>query len=88
MKEKRSFIFISCEEAFLLCDKDQYGEATFWERFKLRLRCSWCHVTQAYSRKNEKLSDTLKNAHLTAMDNEAKERIDLRLQKEIARRDG
>ena len=43
---KKSILFISCEEAHHICDKNQYGEATAWERFKLGIRLSWCKITE------------------------------------------
>ena len=49
---KKRFLFISCEEAKLICDKVQYNEATNWERVKLNLRISWCSIAKSYTKKN------------------------------------
>ncbi|TXD82831.1 hypothetical protein ESY86_12500 [Subsaximicrobium wynnwilliamsii] len=49
---KKRFLFISCEQAYLICDKAQYGEANLWERFELMLRLSWCKFARAYTKDN------------------------------------
>ncbi len=64
---KKSFLFISCEEAYHICDKHQYGEATPWERFKLGLRLSWCHISQAYSKKNRALTKAINTSNIRAL---------------------
>ncbi|MGS2727271.1 hypothetical protein ACU8DI_11740 [Psychroserpens sp. BH13MA-6] len=60
---KKSFLFISCEEAHHICDKSQYGEATLWERFKLTLRLSWCKITRAYTKRNKELTHVMHSGH-------------------------
>lgn len=59
---KKSFLFISCEEAHHICDKSQYGEATLWERIKLSIRLSWCKVTRNYTRKNKALTKFIESS--------------------------
>ena len=59
---KKSILFISCEEAHHICDKNQYGEATAWERFKLGIRLSWCKITRAYTKRNNKLTAAIKQS--------------------------
>ena len=59
---KKSILFISCEEAHHICDKNQYGEATAWERVKLGIRLSWCRITRAYTKRNNKLTKALKES--------------------------
>lgn len=49
---KKRFLFISCEEAYHICDKAQYGEANVWERFTLMLRLSWCKFARTYTKNN------------------------------------
>lgn len=71
MTKKKSFLFISCEEAHHICDKSQYGEATFWERVKLSLRLSWCKVTRAYTKRNRALTKAMKSSNIKGLtDNE------------------
>ncbi|NRA94222.1 MAG: hypothetical protein HRU26_16385 [Psychroserpens sp.] len=68
---KKSFLFISCEEAHHICDKSQYGEATFWERVKLTIRLSWCKVTRAYTKRNRALTNAMKSSNVDCLkDNE------------------
>ncbi len=61
---KRSFLFITCEEAHHICDKQQYGEAKPWERVKLAIRLSWCQITRAYTKKNRALTKAIQDANL------------------------
>lgn len=74
---KKGFLFITCEEAKHICDKSQYNEATSWEKFELKLRLLWCHVTKAYVNKNLKLTDAISKSHLNCMN--AQERAALKL---------
>ncbi|WP_321252151.1 hypothetical protein [Psychroserpens sp.] len=61
---KKSFLFISCEEAHHICDKSQYGEASLWERIKLSIRLSWCTVTRAYTKRNKALTRAMKSSNV------------------------
>ena len=70
---KKNKVFISCEEAFEICDKAQYNEATFWEKFQLNLRYIWCHLTKNYVTRNKKLTQTLKNAKVECLKTEEKQ---------------
>ena len=72
---KKSKIFISCEEAYQICDKAQYNEATLWEKFKLNIRYSWCKYTKSYVAKNKKLSNTLNSSNIDFLKTEEKKRI-------------
>lgn len=69
---KKSIIFITCEEAHHICDKNQYGEATAWERIKLGIRLSWCRITRAYTKRNKKLTEALKKSEANALDSKEK----------------
>ncbi len=64
---KKSFLFVSCDEAKHICDKSQYGEATSWEKFKLNLRLCWCKITRAYTKRNRKLTDAIDQAELKVL---------------------
>ncbi len=64
MTIKKSFLFISCEEAHHICDKSQYGEASLWERIKLSIRLSWCRVTRAYTKRNKALTRAMKSSNV------------------------
>ncbi|MCB0398966.1 MAG: hypothetical protein KDD26_04960 [Winogradskyella sp.] len=80
---KKSFLFISCEEAKHICDKSQYGEATGWERIKLAIRLSWCRVTRAYSNRNNKLTDVVKNAEIECLKNDERKKIKQQFEQEL-----
>ena len=45
-------IMISCDEATTICDKNQYGEASFWEKIKLNLHLLMCKHCRGYSKQN------------------------------------
>ncbi|WP_074409034.1 MULTISPECIES: hypothetical protein [Aquimarina] len=75
-------VFVSCEEAKHICDKNQYGEASFLEIIKLNIRLVYCKVTRAYSKKNTKLTKTINKSttqSISASDKEA-------MKKEITKR--
>ena len=82
---KKSFLFISCEEAKHICDKSQYGEASAWERFKLSLRLSWCTITRAYSKKNNKLTDVMQKAEVDCLKNNERTKLQQDFEKELAK---
>lgn len=82
---KKSFLFISCEEAKHICDKTQYGEATGWERIKLALRLSWCRVTRAYSNKNNKLTDVIEHSDIDCLKNDERSKIKQKFEEELAK---
>ena len=44
--------FISCDEATTICDKSQYGEASFLEKLKLQFHFIQCKLCALYSRQN------------------------------------
>ncbi|KJD31524.1 glycine dehydrogenase [Tamlana nanhaiensis] len=72
---KKNVLFISCEEAQHICDKNQYGEANWIEKLKLNIRLIYCRVTQSYVKQNKKLSKVIKNSEVKCMDNQCKETI-------------
>lgn len=51
-----SKIFISCDEATTVCDKNQYGEARFSDKIKLTLHLLLCKVCKCYSQQNSIMS--------------------------------
>jgi hypothetical protein len=82
---KKSFLFISCDEAKHICDKSQYGEATSWEIFKLKLRLSWCHISQSYSRNNQKLTEVVEKSKMNCLKNNERTKIKEQFDKELAK---
>lgn len=47
---------ISCEEANEICNKAQYGEATFIEKLKLNFHILTCKFCSLYSKQNQALT--------------------------------
>lgn len=82
---KRSFLFISCEEAKLICDKAQYGEASLWEKVKLNLRLSWCHVTKQYSMTNTALSQAIKQSSLNCLQKSERQKLEHAFKEELVK---
>ena len=80
---KKSFLFITCEEAFHICDKSQYGEASLWEKFKLNLRLIWCNITRAYVKKNRKLTKTIEESHVNCMNTSERETLKHAFEEEL-----
>ena len=44
--------FISCEEATEICNKNQYKEASLWEKVRLRIHLFICKKCGQYSKQN------------------------------------
>lgn len=47
-----SKFFITCDEATAICNKNQYKEATFFEKLKLRVHLFICKKCGMYSKQN------------------------------------
>ena len=43
---------ISCDEATKICDKNQYGEASLWDKIKLNFHLFLCKKCGLYSKQN------------------------------------
>ena len=63
----KSKIFISCDEATTICDKNQYSEATLLEKIKLNIHFIRCKFCKMYTKQNTYLTRMLgiysKDAH-------------------------
>jgi len=64
-------LFINCDEATLLCTKNQYNEASFFEKIQLSMHMMRCKICGLYSKQNTKLSE-LCDSHLHKSECEAK----------------
>ena len=87
-KVKKSLIFISLAEARHICDKIQYGEATWWEKTKLNIRLIWCRFTKKYTSENTKLTSLCEVANLNVMDTAKKDDLKKLLNKELSQKKG
>ena len=76
---------LSCQEANHVCDKNQYKEATFWEKVKLNIHLIYCAACRKYSANNGKLSKLFKASKVEAMDPTAKDELKSAFEKELAK---
>ena len=53
--------FISCDEATTICDKNQYGEASFLDKIKLTMHFIRCKICKCYSSQNNIMTKILGN---------------------------
>ncbi|MBP2830983.1 hypothetical protein J8281_02185 [Aquimarina sp. U1-2] len=78
-KSTKKGIFVSCTEANHFCDKNQYKEASFWEKVKLNIHLIYCRACRKYSVKNSKLTKLVKDPKVISIaphqKNAMKERI-------------
>lgn len=51
---------LSCDEAAMICDKNQYGEASYWDKFKLRIHILACKMCKEYTKQNSLLTKAFK----------------------------
>jgi hypothetical protein len=64
-------IFINCDEATAICNKNQYKEASFWEKLKLGIHIFICKKCRQYSKQNIILTEVC-NKHLHKGEDEHK----------------
>ncbi len=82
---KKSFLFITCDEAQHICDKAQYNEATGWEKFKLTLRYFMCKITRSYVKRNTKLSESVKSSKVHCLKTIEREQIKAQFNEELSK---
>ncbi len=56
-----SKLFISCDEATTICDKNQYSEASMFDKMKLMIHFMVCKYCRKYSKQNTLLSKIFGN---------------------------
>ena len=49
-------LFITCDEATMICDKSQYNEASFYEKIQLNIHFLKCKICRLYTKQNNKMS--------------------------------
>ena len=80
---------ITCDEATTICDKNQYGEATFMDKLKLNIHFLKCKICSLYTKQNTLLTKVYKSKaksdqkHTASlcMSNEEKEKLRKELEK-------
>ncbi|GAA4271355.1 hypothetical protein U6A24_05600 [Aquimarina gracilis] len=83
MSNKRG-IFVSCSDANHFCDKNQYKEATFWEKVKLNIHLLYCAACRKYSAKNTKLTKLVKDPKVISINEYEKNAMKERLKQKIS----
>lgn len=78
-------VLVSCEEAKHICDKNQYGEASFLEIVKLNIRLVYCKITRAYSKRNTKLTKTINKSKTQSISASDKEVMKKEIQRELTK---
>ncbi len=78
-------LFVTCEEAKHICDKNQYGEASIIEVIKLNVRLIYCKVTRAYSKRNTKLTKTIHKSNIHTISASQKKVMKHQLHKELSK---
>ncbi len=71
---------ISCEEAAHICNKKQYKEASWLERFQLILHLLICKTCKTFSRKNARLTTLCEQAELRSLTQKEKQEMKRQLQ--------
>lgn len=76
-------IFISCDEANHNCNKSQYNEISYWEKFKLNIHLIYCKVCREYSSNNTKLSRVISKSNVDCLELKDKQEMKECFEKEL-----
>ena len=75
---------IKCDKACTTCDKAQYGEASFREKFCLLLHVIFCKSCREYVRNNRKLTKQV-HSKLKKLDPDIKAQIQSEIESELGK---
>ena len=78
-------IKLECHEANHICDKNQYKEATFWEKVKLNIHLLYCRACREYTKRNIKLTRRVKDPSVKAISAEDKNALKERMRQEMSK---
>ena len=78
-------LFIKCEEANHSCDKNQYKEASFWQKVTLNIHLIYCAACRKYSTRNGKLSKIVRKGDVKTMPETDKEQLKQKLHQEMSK---
>ncbi|AXT19177.1 hypothetical protein D7030_13860 [Flavobacteriaceae bacterium AU392] len=78
-------IRLECSNANHICDKNQYREASLWEKIILSLHLLHCKACRAYTKKNNALTKLTKNPKVETMPASSKKGLKERLAEELAK---
>jgi hypothetical protein len=78
---------INCEEATTICNKNQYKEASYWEKIKLSIHLLICKKCGLYSAQNTTMTEIfekhLHNHEEHNLSDKDKERLQHKLEEKI-----
>lgn len=74
---------IPCEQANHICDKSQYKEATLLEKIKLNIHLIYCRACREYTRRNQKLTRSLKSSQWKTLSTAEKNLLKKQLHQEL-----
>lgn len=66
---------ISCEKAAIICNKTQYGEASFMDKLKLKFHLFMCKTCSAFTKKNTELTTLCEKANLHSLSEQEKSKM-------------
>ncbi|MGO3182680.1 MAG: hypothetical protein ACTIJ9_07595 [Aequorivita sp.] len=75
--------FLKCSEAAHLCNKSQYKEVGFGEKIILRIHLAKCKTCRDYSKRNVKLTQTIKSAKIKTLGSEEKQHLKMQFEQEL-----
>lgn len=82
---KSKKILLPCSEAHHVCDKNQYKEATLWEKIRLTIHLAYCRACRGYTTKNSKLTAFMKKANAKTIDQTSKAELEQLIQRELSK---
>ena len=75
---------MECHEANHICDKNQYKEASFWEKVRLNIHLIYCRACRQYTARNNKLTKAYKDPRVNTVSSEEKNELQELLNKQLA----
>jgi len=79
-----NIFFINCDEATTICNKNQYKEASLWEKLKLGIHLFICKNCGRYSKQNATLTKVCdKHLHKCETEHKLSEEEKEELQKKV-----
>ncbi len=78
-------IKLECHEANHFCDKNQYREASIWEKIRLNIHLIYCRACRKYTARNIKLSKVVKDPKVKTMPRDDKRVLKEQLQRELSK---
>ena len=78
-------IRLECSEANHICDKNQYNEASLWEKIRLTIHLIYCRACRKYTKNNNKLTKLIKKSDTESLDVSEKEKIEVAFERELTK---